>query len=170
MSASQFCKQLSLPAHRLHHSQATSAKRGQTPSSKHHLYPTAVLQHWEEVISPSQEQQPRDACLRAISSINTLQFETENSPRITVPSGYWHMQKVPAHSSWALWHGPPMSMETLFAEALCVQPPALHGALTSYLHWAGQGRCLSDKLCPGKWQKSATFILAICVPKTDNTP
>lgn len=131
MSASQFCKQLSLPAHRLHHSQATSAKRGQTPSSKHHLYPTAVLQHWEEVISPSQEQQPRDACLRAIRSINTLQFETENSPRITVPSGYWHMQKVPAHSSWALWHGHPWAWKASL-QKLCVS--SLQPCMELWLH------------------------------------
>lgn len=70
------------------------------------------------------------------------------------------MQQVPAYSE-PCGSAPPWAWKDLPAEALCVQTPALHGELTSHLHWAGQGRCSSDKLCPGR----CTFILGYLCPQ-----
>lgn len=108
---------------------------------------------------------------RAISSINTLQFETESraqglqypvSTGICIRSLLTLAEPCGSAPLWA-W-------TDLLAEALGVQPPAPHGDLTSQLHWAGQGRCSTDKLCPGRWQKLATFILGHLCPQNRQSP
>lgn len=44
--------------------------------------------------------------------------------------------------------------------------PWVEISLHAYLQWAGRGRHLSDWLCPGRWQKFATFILGHVCPQS----